>query len=533
MLGRIFAILLIVLGLGTAGAGIASGTLWRPDEVVTATVPQAPETPVVLAGGHVLATVNSDVTVTVTAADDETPVMLAMGRAADVRAWVDDASALEITGLEDWETLSVEQVSGAESSETPSEDASGEGSETPSEDAESTESTESTESESAEGTEGEDTETADGEGSDAAGEMTTVPDPRGSDLWIEELSETGELTYEWSQVEGDWLMLVASDGSTPAPSVSLTWTREVTTPLMVPGIVVGGVLFLVGLVWLAIQLLMSREEKRARERAARAPDEDDSDATTVLPTVAEDGTPLTRRQLREAERAKADPQRRTPAPVPDGAPAAQESAPAEHADSGDVESSPGDGGADLAAWVHAGRKDQADEESGSSPGDEPDRADADGDADQANAGEKDTEPRGGTGVDEANAGDDDTAARAGTEAAPRRRWWQRRSARASEASTTPDATTHDSTSGDTEGARLGDFSTWGAPTIGAGDSSAPESADWPAQPRPTDVGPGAADEASDGDHNAQASGASWRQTWGLHRPPSADTPDDGDEEDKR
>src|SRR5699024_12160049 len=43
VLRRILAIVLIVLGLGTAGAAVASGIIWRPSEEVTATLPQDPD----------------------------------------------------------------------------------------------------------------------------------------------------------------------------------------------------------------------------------------------------------------------------------------------------------------------------------------------------------------------------------------------------------------------------------------------------------------------------------------------------------
>lgn len=235
VLRRIFATVLIVLGLAIAGAGIASGTIWRADEQVTATLPQDPDAPVVVAGGNVLATVNPNVTVTVSAPDADTPLVLAMGREADVRAWLGESPYEEVTGLTDWETLAVESSTDAtDATEDPSasEDSSGSGE--PSEDPSGS---------------GEPSEDATDEG-DAPAEAT-VPDPAGSDLWIEEVTDTGELTYEWSQVDGRWMMLVASDGSQPAPTVSMTWTREVTTPLMVPGMIIGGVIFLIGLVWLA------------------------------------------------------------------------------------------------------------------------------------------------------------------------------------------------------------------------------------------------------------------------------------------
>src|SRR5699024_10788872 len=120
------------------------GTIWRADDTVTATLPQQPEVPVVVAGGNVLATVNPDVTITVTGQDPETELVLAMGRESDVRAWLGEAPYLEVTGLQDWDTLAVQQEAttpseepseeptdqaGEEPTEEPTEQADGEGSE--------------------------------------------------------------------------------------------------------------------------------------------------------------------------------------------------------------------------------------------------------------------------------------------------------------------------------------------------------------------------------------------------------------------
>ena len=469
MLRRIFATVLIVLGLAIAGAGIASGTIWRADEVVTATVPQDAEAPVLVAGGNVLATVNPNVTVTVTAPESDTPLVLAMGRESDVRAWLGESPYLEVTGLSDWETLAVQSES---SSEDPSESSSEDPSESSSEDP--------SESGSAEPT----GDATDDEGEDAPADAT-VPNPAGSDLWIEEVTGTGELTYDWSQVDGRWMMLVATDGSQPAPSVSMTWTREVTTPLMVPGMIVGGVIFLIGLVWLIIELLMHREERRARRRGT-----DEAETTPEVATTAADGTPLTRRQIREAARTgKAGgttvaaqpssgaeaPSASTPAEASDTETpsdwtaiiSGDRSEPAEPGSTADSGAAPASGASDLDDWVRSGRT-------------------GDG-AGPVSTYESPAPGRGLGGAHTSSADvtwrgaetEDDTAA-AASEDRPRR-WWQRKAKPPAE---TPVA----------------------APTDG-GDPAEPGTA-------------ATADAEGASDANPQASGASWRQTWGL-------TPDAG------
>ena len=88
MIRRLIAIVLIVLGLGTLGAGIASGTVWKPDALVTVPLPAQPTENYVVSDPGVLTIVNPTVKVHVIAEDPETPVFLAMGRTADVAAWV-------------------------------------------------------------------------------------------------------------------------------------------------------------------------------------------------------------------------------------------------------------------------------------------------------------------------------------------------------------------------------------------------------------------------------------------------------------
>jgi len=94
------------------------------------------------------------------------------------------------------------------------------------------------------------------------------------------------------------MMLVASDGSQAAPQIELTWAREVTTPFVLPGVILGGVVLLIGLILLVMQLLVDREHRRSRAVAATAA----SAPTETTTSLAGDGDrPLTRREIRLAE----------------------------------------------------------------------------------------------------------------------------------------------------------------------------------------------------------------------------------------
>jgi len=62
--------------------------------------------------------------------------------------------------------------------------------------------------------------------------------------------------------------LAATDGSGPAPRITLSWPRTVSTPWLIPGIIVGGLLLLAGVFGLLIDIQMRRADSQRRQRAA-------------------------------------------------------------------------------------------------------------------------------------------------------------------------------------------------------------------------------------------------------------------------
>ncbi|MPV38141.1 hypothetical protein [Georgenia subflava] len=284
MTRRIIAVALVVLGLIAILAAIASATLWRPTDTATLTTPR-PEAAVLVSDPGVLDAVADEVTITATA-DDDQPVTLVVARTQDVEAWLGSDPHSRITGLASWDELEVTDVE-AEPTEPPTGEATGE----PADEA-TAESTATTEP------------------ADEA--PAALPNPAGSDLWVVEQTGTGNAEIEWEGADGRWSLLAATDGTTPAPTVSLTWPVDVRTPWLVPGLIVGAVLLLAGLALLALEVLTERETRRrqvvAAERARRRAD-GDAEETTVLPALGADapsGTGrLTRRELREREKAAA------------------------------------------------------------------------------------------------------------------------------------------------------------------------------------------------------------------------------------
>lgn len=285
MTRRIISVALIVLGLAAVLAAIASATIWRPTDTATLSLPSRPDTPVVITDPGVLDAVDPDVTVRATAPDGE-PVTLAVGRTADVEAWLADAPHQRVTGLASWEELEVTSEAGSDAGQDDS---------------------------------GQDDSAQNDSGQDGADDGDqSVPDPSGSDLWVTEETGTGNAELEWSAADagdGRWSLLAATDGTEPAPNLTLTWSVEPRTPWLVPGIIAGAVLILIGLGLLVLQAMTGR---RQRERAAAVAAR--SDETAVLTAVDEprehgrhSNRPGRRRRGRRAAEEDATSQDRTTA----------------------------------------------------------------------------------------------------------------------------------------------------------------------------------------------------------------------------
>lgn len=241
MLRRILAAVIIVIGLALIGLGVASATVWRPADHITVSTDSS-SAPLTLVLPGVLGLVDENVTLTATA-ESEQPIILAFGPASEVMAWVGNADHLQVQGLADWENLALENVQGEEE---------------------------------------------------------TVPDPRTSLLWTDVIEGTGEISLQLTADSSQVILLAATDGTEPAPTLTLTWPLEVETPYMVPLIAAGSVLALIGLAWLAYQLLVARE-LRERE-TAQEEIEQKVERQRLETQIFRSDQPMTRRQLREMQR---------------------------------------------------------------------------------------------------------------------------------------------------------------------------------------------------------------------------------------
>lgn len=183
------AVSLVLLGLLTLLAGIGQLTFWAPAETVTASAPgDSKAAPLTVITQDVLTHKGGPRQISI---KGDGKFVLAVGRPDDVDAWVGKTAHNSITGVsEDGKSLQLA------------------------------------------GTDGE----------------ANAPSPGGSDLWVQTENADGQLEYTFTPpASGNWSLLLASDGTKPAPSsVSLTFANDATMPWAVPLIVIGAILILAG-----------------------------------------------------------------------------------------------------------------------------------------------------------------------------------------------------------------------------------------------------------------------------------------------
>jgi hypothetical protein len=183
------AVSLVLLGLLTLLAGIGQLTFWAPAETVTASAPgDSKAAPLTVITQDLLTYKGGPRQISITG---DGKFVLAVGRPDDVNAWVGKTAHNSVTGVSaDGKSLQVA------------------------------------------GTDGE----------------ATAPSPAGSDLWVETENASGQLDYTFTPpASGNWSLLVAGDGTKPAPSsISITYANDATMPWAVPLIVIGAILIVAG-----------------------------------------------------------------------------------------------------------------------------------------------------------------------------------------------------------------------------------------------------------------------------------------------
>ncbi len=244
VLRRTLGIILIILGLASAGLGVASATVWRESDTVVATAQPQGDGTLVVSDPGVLELVGSDVTIEATNPGGG-QVTVVVGRDIDVEGWVGYDHSTRIRGLTDWTRLATSAV------------------------------------------EPEIPEPAEGQEAPVPG---VGADPHGNDMWVADATGEGTVSLRWTDRAGRWSLLAAGVGeNAQAPVVELTWPREVTTPYLWPAVGAAAVLLLAGLF-----LLMFRRRPASRRTGTDdAPKTSPAEARTPTTDAASESTPAT------------------------------------------------------------------------------------------------------------------------------------------------------------------------------------------------------------------------------------------------
>ncbi len=233
----VLAIVSFALAAVLIGFGIAQRTILLGPDHVTAAAETTSSAPVTVIDG---ATLNSfDQKQTIAVAGEET-TFAAYGRTNDVMAWIGDASYNELTFDPESQQLVSTLVEGDEDE---------------------------------------------------------VPAPAGSDLWVADFTETSALSFTVDVPENISVIIVA-DGIEPAPAdVSVTWQLDNSTPWATPLVIAGGVLLLLGLLFLLWAIANMRRSRGPRRKQPRLPRVPKPPAYKAL-TSPKAGSPVTSRGRR-------------------------------------------------------------------------------------------------------------------------------------------------------------------------------------------------------------------------------------------
>ena len=364
---RILSVVVTVLGLVLVALAVCSATIWKPGSKVEAKLASGPSQPYVITAPGVLSGAESDVTVTASSSDGK-DVHLFVARAADLDAWMspDADNALPYTAITSIDADAGTLASKDETQYCPPANAAPAPSAAPS---------------------AQPSASAQAGGSKCSERKAKGVTASGSDIWLGEKTGGSSVTFDTGKdadramlphknLDEQIVVMAMTDGKASAPGLTVSWKRQVETPwYFYGGLVLGSVFVLVGafLFFIDLQLRRANVDRRTRsaERAARIANAD-SVSTEGIPQVDDPDRRLTRRELRDKERAEAsgepwtDP--RTGRVYLDGveAPAASqmpEALPAEGYDYGPaagLSAGPGSGFGDGAAAYGEGHGGQGD-----------------------------------------------------------------------------------------------------------------------------------------------------------------------------
>ena len=219
-------------------------TVWKPTQQISATV--TPQQPVVITREGLFQLEGGEVTVTAASASGK-QVTMALGTAADVRAWVSDLSYAEITGIsanrENLLTEGHDSATSATSSPSPS--PSSEAPQNPDQNAQPSPSPSATPTLSA----------------------------AGGDMWLDEATAPSSATMTLRDVAAGRSLVITSDGTTPSDlTVTMTWQTPHANVLAITAGVITFICLLVAAALVGLVLWHERhvasEEEKGKEGEA-------------------------------------------------------------------------------------------------------------------------------------------------------------------------------------------------------------------------------------------------------------------------
>ena len=297
---RILSVVVTVLGLVLVALAVCSATIWKPGSKVEAKLASGPSQPYVITAPGVLSGAESDVTVTASSSDGK-DVHLFVARAADLDAWMspDVDNALPYTVITGIDADAGSLASRDETQYCPPANAAPAPSAAPS---------------------AQPSASAQAGGSKCSERKAKGVTASGSDIWLGEKTGGSSVTFNTGKdadramlphknLDEQIVVMAMTDGKASAPGLTISWKRQVETPwYFYGGLVLGSVFVLVGafLFFIDLQLRRANVDRRTRsaERAARIANAD-SVSTEGIPQVDDPDRRLTRRELRDKERAEA------------------------------------------------------------------------------------------------------------------------------------------------------------------------------------------------------------------------------------
>lgn len=240
----VWAVVAFVLAAGLIAAGIAQRTIFMGPSTQEVSVAAEEPAPYLLLDGDVLREYPGSQSLVVRGEGD---IFAAYGRTADMEAWLADASYNHVTvgkgGELDAELIGPGAAGDGEdatASPAPSESPAPAEVPAPSE------------------TPAEDTSAAE-----------PGRNPAGSDLWLDSFTETDTLILDNMQLPEGVSLIIAYDGTTPAPDdIVVSWPLDTSTPLAGPLMAAGAAVLLVGLV---LYVLGIRHQRRGRGPRRKGP----------------------------------------------------------------------------------------------------------------------------------------------------------------------------------------------------------------------------------------------------------------------